>query len=114
MTRIANGVINFEPLKNNSGAARCRQIIRNLKARLVKILILIAPLGRNGQKMSKNGCFSETIFWGRDTENFTLGKFLQVMKVFIVLNWWSVMGTNGDIRVLSLANALTGQEEWEN
>ena len=32
------------------------------------------------------------------------------MKEFIVLNWWSVMGTIEDTRVLSLANALTGQE----
>jgi hypothetical protein len=34
------------------------------------------------------------------------------MKMFIVLNWWSVMGTNGIIRVLASANAQTGQEAW--
>jgi hypothetical protein len=63
--------------------------------------------------MPQNGCFLLTIFRGRVKDNLTVRQFLPVMKAFIVLNWGSVMGANGDIRVLALANALNGQEAWE-
>ena len=51
MTRISNGVVNFEPLKKKSDATERRQILHELKANKVKILILIVIWRANACKL---------------------------------------------------------------
>jgi len=62
------------------------------------------------EKIPKNGCLLATIFRCRVTKNVTVGKLLHTMKVFIILNWRSVIGSNGNIKVSALENALHSQE----